>query len=108
MLSTAKKKLQDDLKSILKKSLYDAYITTFLSSSDTEPVINDFIKNEIDKAAEAFSNAASESAAEPLATAIYDFVKQIGITATPLSGLVAPPGGGPVTGVININEFSIS
>ena len=108
MLSTAKKKLQDDLKTILKKSLYDAYMTTFLSSSDTEAVISEYIKIEIDKAAEAFSESAAESAAEPLATAIYDFVKQIGITAIPKGGLVAPPGGGPVTGVININEFSIS
>lgn len=107
MLSSAKKQLKEDLKSILTKSLYDAYSTMFIPAPDTDATINNYIKNEIDDAAKKFAKTAAESAAEPMANAIYDFVKQIGIMATPKGSLVAPPMGGPVSGVININEFSI-
>ena len=103
MLKDAKPKLQDDIEGILKDAIYEAYMTQYKESDNT--IINSFTKNSMSTAAKEFSEKASKLIGKPLAEAIYNFVLEIGITAKP-NQLVAP--NGPVSGVININEFSIS
>lgn len=110
MLSTAKPKLKSDIEKILYDAMYEAYKTTFIKSSDSEAVINNNAEKEINDAAEKFADKASKTAAGPLATAIYDFVKSIGIMATPKGTLLSPGGltPAPVTGTIMMTDFTIS
>lgn len=111
MLSTAKPKLQSDIEKILYDSLYEAYLTTYLDSTvDVEGSISSNANDEIKKAAEKFAEKASKTAASPLATAIYDFVKSIGIMASPKGTLISPGGltPTPVTGTIIMTDFTIS
>lgn len=110
MLSTAKPKLQSDIKDILYNALYEAYLTTFSTSDITEGVINNAAEDEIKSSGEKFAKKCAEKAAGPLATAIYDFVKQIGITATPKGTLISPGGmvPAPVTGSILMTDFTIT
>jgi hypothetical protein len=103
MLSTAKIPLEMKLQQIL----YDAYMSQYnadpsLNSCDGEA------KKAIEKAALKFS----QKAAGPTATAIYNFVKEIGIMVSIPPSVVAPPlpptlPGGPCTGVIPLTNITI-
>ena len=104
MLSSAKPKLEKDIEDILYKALYKAQNMVF-EPGGSEPMIDNFIKNTIDKTAKEYAKTAAKEAAKPLAEAIYNFVKEIGIVATP-KALISPHG--PVIGTININEFKIT
>lgn len=110
MLSSAKPKLKSDLEKILYDAMYEAYKTTFLESSITDGSISKNADNEIETAAKKFADKASKTAAEPMATAIYDFVKSIGIMASPKGTLISPGGlvPAPVTGTILMTDFTIS
>lgn len=109
MLISAKPQLESDLKQALYDSAYQALLVTFSQSSENEAVINDFAKTEIDQSAKDFAKKFSDLASKPVAEAIYNFVLEIGIMASPKGTLMAPPGttGGPVTGVINMNDFIV-
>lgn len=103
-LKTAKIKLESDLKSIFKKASYDAYMEQFIKSNMTTKSDND-AKNGFKDLAEKFSTKLSESLAGDMATAIYDFVKEIGIQCTIPPTVIAPSG--PVTGTIPMTNFTI-
>ena len=103
MLSTAKIPLEMKLQQIL----YDAYMSQYnmdpsMNSCDGEAKIA------MKKAAAKFS----QKAAGPTATAIYNFVKEIGIMVSVPPSVVAPPlpptlPGGPCTGVIPLTNITI-
>lgn len=104
MLSDKKPELEKNINTILYNALYKAYMSTFESNSDSDPKIANRVKQEIDDAAKKFSKVAADEAAPELAGAIYNFVKSIGIMATP-KALTSPVG--PCAGVITMNEFKI-
>lgn len=110
MLSTAKPTLESNIKQILYDSLYNALKSMYSNSSLTEAVINNAAKKEIDDASKKTAQIFADDASGPLADAIYDFVKSIGITATPKGTLISPGGmtPAPVTGSIVMSDFTIS
>ena len=103
MLSTAKIPLEMKLQQIL----YDAYMSQYnmdpsMNSCDGEA------KSAMEKAATKFS----QKAAGPTATAIYNFVKEIGIIVSVPPSVIAPPlppalPGGPCTGAIPMTNITI-
>lgn len=103
MLSTAKIPLEMKLQQIL----YDAYISQY----NTDPSMNSCdreAKIAMEKAAIKFS----QKAAGPTATAIYNFVKEIGIIVSVPPSVIAPPlppalPGGPCTGVIPPTNITV-
>ena len=98
-LSAAKTKLEMDL----KQAFFDAYMTQYEPNNIPQAAKYDNdTKIAMQKKADDFSISLSKD----LATAIYDFVKEIGITVT-LSGTVISPSG-PCTGTIPITSFTIS
>lgn len=127
MLSVAVKSLESNLKTILKTysepAAYEAYMTQYKDNINTEAekrfsseensISNKDIRKSMEDNAEAFSkkfaDEFSEGLSGPLAKAIYDFVKEIGITITINPSTVASaPMGGPVSGIINPADVKIS
>lgn len=104
MLSDAKPILQSNINEILYNSLYKAFMSTFSESDISDSSINKRAKQEIDDAAKQFAKTCADEASKNLAESIYEFVKKIGIVAKP-TGLVSPQG--PVSGIINLTDFSI-
>ena len=106
MLSVAKPILQQQLLSILEAGYMSQFDPNELGAAqkhdgDAKSVFQDRAKR------------FSQSAAGPVADAIYNFVKEIGIMATQLNSVIAPPlpptlPGGPCNGVIQINDYTIS
>lgn len=103
MLSTAKPILQMNL----QKILYDAYMTQYqpdpsMNSCNTEAQIS------MEQAAIKFAQKASG----PTADAIYNFVKEIGITIMVPPSIISPPlppalPGGPCSGSIPPTNITI-
>lgn len=106
-LAGAKPELANDLKDLLQKAAYEALLTGNRPSGDN-PEISANTTKVMQDAAQRFSDKFAELAYQPMADAIYKFVKEIGITAVPKGTLIAPTSGGPVTGSIIINDFIIS
>ena len=104
MLSTAKQLLQMNLLNILK----EAYMTQYqpdpsLGSCDSEA------KTSMEQVAIKFAQKASG----PVADAIYNFVKEIGINIVVPPSIIAPPlpptlPGGPCSGAIPMTNITIS
>ena len=113
MLSTAKPTLQNNIKSILEKAAYEAYMTQYAPNQISQASkYDDQIKSELEKKAKDFSKKFAEKASNPVATAIYDFVKKIGIVITIPPSVIAPPlppalPGGPCTGTIPMTNITI-
>ena len=104
MLSTAKPLLEQQLLKILT----DAYMTQYepnklLNASK----YNTQIKADFQKKALKFAQQASG----PVATAIYDFIKEIGITISIPPTIISPvtpiTPGGPCSGVIPMTDIQI-
>lgn len=113
MLSAAKPTLQNNIKSILEKAVYEAYMTQYAINQIPQASSYDSkIKSELEKKAKDFSKKFADIASEPVATAIYDFVKEIGIVITIPPLAIAPPlpptlPGGPCTGTIPMTNITI-
>lgn len=106
MLSSAKPILEQ----ALKQMLYEAYMNQFNPNKVTESSHHD---SEAEQLYMKKARDFSEKACGPTATAIYNFVMEIGIQATNVSTVIAPPlppalPGGPCSGVIPIPNFQIS
>lgn len=111
MLSAAKPTLQSQLQTIMEKSFYEAYLETFCKSNTTSKS-DGYASKAHDDMAKNFSKTMAEKAAEPVTTAIHNFVKEIGITLTVPASVIAPPAppvlpGGPCSGIILLNNFTI-
>lgn len=104
MLIDAKPKLQKDIYDILQKSMYEAYMTSFIDDDDVDNDIRNRVKKEMTKSAKKYSEKFANEACGPLSQAIYEFVKSIGIITTPKS-LTSPHG--PVVGKIDVKEHTI-
>ena len=120
MLSTEKPILEQKLKQILynaaksagKTASYEAYMTQLGNDPDVGKY-NDEAKKSIEDAADKFSKKFAEEFAKELskdlpgemATAIYNFVKGIGIMATVMPTVVSPMG--PCSGVMSPTDFTI-
>ena len=102
-LAGAKPDLENDLKILLQKASYEAFMTANLPDS-SNPEVAGFVTDTMMDAAQKFSDKFSEEAYQPMANAIYKFVKEIGILAKP-AALMSPQGS--VTGIINLNDFTI-
>lgn len=100
----AKPKLESDLRRILQKAAEEAFKTAN-KGDGSDMQIESYVNNAIKDAAKRFSEKFAEEAYKEMANAIYEFVKEIGIKATP--GLLMSPHG-PVTGAIMLNEFTIT
>lgn len=85
----------------LFKAFYDAYMSQFESNGEAGKHVGTMQSN-ITQAANDFSKELSKQ----MAQAIYDFVKEIGITAT-VSGTVIAPSG-PCTGSLPPTSFTIT
>lgn len=91
----------------LEKDLYDAFYKAYMTqyNSNNADGVSDFdstIKGSMEAQAQKFSDALSKG----MATAIYDFVKEIGIDATVAGTVIAPSG--PCAGTIPQTSFVIS
>lgn len=111
MLSSAKPTFESKLKPIIEDSFYKAYMETFMKSNTTSKSDGDANKAH-DDLAKKFSKTMTEKVTEPIVTAIYNFIKEIGITLTIPPSVIAPPApptlpGGPCSGVITLNNFTI-
>ena len=106
MLTTALPILQQSLLIMLKEAYmtqYDPNMVTAASKYDSNS------ESLYQKKAQDFAL----SAAPKVALAIYAFVKEIGIQATDVSSIIAPMlppvmPGGPCTGNIQMNDFTIT
>ena len=87
---------------LLQAAAYSAYMTA--NNQSDSPEISAFVTQTMNAAAQKFSDKFAEVAYQPMADAIYKFVKEIGILAKP-TALLSPHG--PVTGIINLNDFTI-
>lgn len=87
--------------------LYNAYMTQY-NSDPTLGSINIQIENKMKDAANKFALKASPAVAD----AVYNFVKEIGITITVKGTIISPilPNipGGPCTGVISSQNINIT
>lgn len=100
MLISAKPKLEKDIKSAIKDAFREAYMTQFTNQGSGP--IDSYMQKQFTEAAEKFAEKASTVIMRPLAQAIYDFVKEIGIT-TQSGTLISGGPGSPVTGIVPPN-----
>ena len=112
MLSTAKPTLKNDLKKVLESAAYDAYMELYQKNKVAEAKSDSDAKDAHEKIAKAFSKTFADKACGPVANAIHDFVKEIGISCTIPPSVISPitpviPGG-PCSGTIPPTSFSIS
>lgn len=109
MLSSAKPTLQSDLEDLLEEAAYEAFMTTQESPSGTASSISNRMEKELKSAASNFAKKFAEVAGEPMAEAIYNFVKEIGIIATPSGSLISTSitSPSPVTGTMPMSDFAI-
>ena len=113
MLSTAKPTLQNSINSILEKAAYEAYMTQYEPNQVSQASNYDSeIKSELEKKADDFSKKFATKASGPVATAIHDFVKEMGIMITIPPSVIAPPlppalPGGPCSGTIPMTNITI-
>lgn len=101
MLQTAKPKFEKEVEKILKKSMYEAFKSTF--SMGDEDVVNKHMENAIKESAKKFSESVAKEATIPLTDAIDEYIKASGlfINVTP-AGIALTSPTGPVTGTITI------
>lgn len=104
-LERAKPKLESDLRRILQKAAEEAFKTAN-KGDGSDMQIESYVDNAIKDAAKKFSEKFAEEAHKEMANAIYEFVREIGITMTPKSTLVA--GVVPVTGTALISDFIVT
>ena len=106
-LKASKIKLEQDLKQAFKDAAYEAYMTQYAPNqvSQASNYDSDNKKAMEDKANE-FADTLSKELAGDLATAIYDFVKEIGIQINTVPPSVIAPSG-PCTGTIPMTSFTI-
>lgn len=106
-LGAAKTKLEMDLKKAFKDAAYEAFMTQHEANtiSDASKYDSDR-KDALDKKANEYADALANNLAGDLATAIHDFVKEIGIQINTIPPSVIAPSG-PVTGMIPMTSFTI-
>lgn len=103
-LAVAQVKLAADLLQILQKAAFNAYMTQ-QNSGTSDGGVQMRMDIELNKAALKYSTKFATEAAQPMAKAIYDFTKEIGIMITNPLGLVAPMG--PVAGIVPLTGFTV-
>lgn len=104
-LIVAKSQLSLDLKKVLREAAYEAQITCKSDGADKE--IRSALHRRIDEAAMKFAEKFADTAHKPMAEAIYNFVKEIGIVVTPMGTLISATPGSPVTGTVPMNNVKI-
>lgn len=102
----AKPKLEIDLKRILQKAAEEAFKTAN-KGDGSDMQIESYVDNAIKDAAKKFSEKFAEEAYKEMANAIYEFVREIGITMTPSKGTLVA-GIVPVTGTALISDFIVT
>lgn len=109
-LEGAKPKLEQDLKKLLEDASYDADMSMIIEDASVDSRIMAKVKSVMDEACRKKAKKFAETAYKPLAQAIYDFVKEIGINLVPKGTLLSPPGitGGPVTGTASTTTQDIT
>ena len=100
----ARPELENDLRAALQKAAYNAFLTTHMQSEDA--TVTNHALQTLTTAAQKFSDRFADEASQPIATAIYKFVKEIAIEMVPTGTLVAGPY--PATGVVGPNNFYIT
>jgi hypothetical protein len=113
MLSSAKPILQTQLLQILQKAAYEMYMTQYSRNTIEEAGKYDGDReNKMKQFANEFSIKFAQSASGPVSTAIYDFVKEMGIMITVPPSAIAPPlppvlPGGPCSGTIPMTNIQV-
>ena len=106
-LGAAKMKLEQDLKKAFKDAAFDAFMTQHEPNSLQEASKYDNEnKAMMEKKANEFAKTLSDSLAKDLATAIHDFVKEIGIQINTIPPTVMSLSG-PCTGMIPMTSFTV-
>lgn len=109
-LAASKPKLEQDIKKLLEDACYEAEMTMINGGSKADPRIVAKIQKDMDAASRKKARKFAEKAYKPLAEAIYNFVKEIGINLTPKGTLIAPqaPAGAlPITGTASTSTQDI-
>lgn len=108
MLISAKPTLQTDIQKLMYDAAREAYLTS-QETGDADPIISKRMKQDQEKAADRFAKAFSNSCCQPLADAIYKFVKEIGIIMTPSGALISTSimSPSPVAGQALMTDFAI-
>lgn len=106
MLSTAKMSLQSDLKDAFEAAAYDAYMEQYQPNKVAEAKSDNDVKKGFEDLADKFSKKFASSVSKDMATAIYDFVKEIAISVNSVPPSVISPSG-PCTGTIPMTSFSV-
>ena len=113
MLSIAKPILQIQLLTILQEAAFKMYMEQYASNKVAEAKSHDpLIKSSMESQGQKFALKFAQSASGPVATAIHDFVKEIGIMITVPPSAIAPPlppalPGGPCSGTIPMTNITI-
>ena len=106
MLKSALPTLKSQIKQILHDAAYKATMSQFVSGSGAPST---YAQGVMESNAEKFAITFSDTAYDDLATAIYDFVLQLGIVATPSGSLMSTSinSPSPVTGSIPMSDFAL-
>lgn len=113
MLSVAKPILQVQLLQILQKAAYEMFMEQYASNKIVEAKSHDpLTKSSMESLGQKFSLKFAQTASGPVATAIHNFVKEMGIMVTVPPSAIAPPlppalPGGPCSGTIPMTNIQI-
>ena len=108
-LAGALPKLKMDIQKLMYDAAYSSFMTVRTGDADTIPVIQSKLDAQLDAAAVNYARRFSRAVAQPLSTAIYEFVKEIGINlinpSTLMSTSIVSPS--PVTGTVPMTGFRV-
>lgn len=110
-LQGAKPKLEQDLKKLLEDACYEADMSMLIENSSVDPRIASKVKSDMDAACRKKAQKFADTAHKPLAQAIYEFVKEIGINLVPKGTLLcpqSPAGVNPITGQASTSTQDIT
>ncbi len=110
-LTGARAEFEQALKTGLQAAAFAAYMTANVldgGDEDDDPLISAHVQKSVTDAAQKFSDKFAELASKSVSLAVYNYVKEIGITMIPKGTLLSAGPGSPVTGTAQINDFVIT
>lgn len=108
MLKDAVPDLEEKLRTILHDAAYAASMSMFVSGDSS--ITNSYATKTTEKQSELFASTFADTAYADMADAIYKFVLELGIVATPSGSLISTSitSPSPVSGSILMSDFTLS
>lgn len=108
MLSTNKPLFDKDVKDLLYKSMYEAFLSTLLGTGEGNS--DSYAKKTMKQAADMFAQKFADECCPKLTDLIDKHIRSIGITInSPLAAsIIAPTMGGPCSGVIMVQPANVT